>query len=249
MEGSRIARYESQIAPRFDECWVISEAEALALARLAPRASVRVVPNGFEPERGVAAVERERTRLLFFGNHDVLHNVDAARFLAAEVLPIVRESVPEATLDIAGKNSNVVDSLARLPGVRVLGFVPDLERELSRASLFVAPHRFAAGVQNKVLQALGAGVPVVTTPVVLQGLAPAPDDIARVGSDAPSIAAEIVALLRDPVEAAALGRRGRAWATGRFSWRESLEAFERLAPAHELASRASRAARLPVASA
>ena len=249
VEGSRIARYESEIAPRFDECWVISEAEARALTRLAPRASVRVVPIGFEPERGVTTIARERTRLLFFGNHDVLHNVDAARFLATEVLPIVRESVPEATLDIAGKNSNVVESLARRPGVRVLGFVPDLDRELSCASLFVAPHRFAAGVQTKVLQALGAGVPVVTTPVVLQGLAPAPDDIVRVGSDAASIAAEIVALLRDPVEAAALGRRGRAWATGRFSWRESLEAFERLAPAHELASRASRAARLPVASA
>ncbi|HET9952529.1 MAG TPA: glycosyltransferase family 4 protein [Candidatus Eisenbacteria bacterium] len=243
LEGGRIARYESQIAPRFDECWVISEAEALALARLAPRARVRVVPNGFEPERVVADVARERARLLFFGNHDVLHNVDAARFLATDVLPVVRESVPEATLDIAGKSSNVVDSLARRPGVRVLGFVPDLERELSRASLFVAPHRFAAGVQNKVLQALGAGTPVVTTPVVLQGLAPAPDDIVRVGSDARSIAAEIVALLRDPAEAAALGRRGRAWASGRFSWRESLEAFERVAPAHESAERASRAAR------
>ena len=245
VEGTRIARYESHIAPRFDECWVISEAEARALTRLAPRASVRVVPIGFEPERGLTTVAREGTRLLFFGNHDVLHNVDAARFLATEVLPIVRASVPDATLDIAGKNSNVVDSLARRPGVRVLGFVPDLERELNRAALFVAPHRFAAGVQTKVLQALGAGVPIVTTPVVLQGLAPAPDDIVRVGSDAPSIAAEIVALLRDPAEAAALGRRGRAWACARFSWRESLEAFERIAPARQPAERAPRAERIP----
>ena len=249
MEGSRIARYESQIAPRFDECWVISEAEARALTRLAPRASVRVVPIGFEPERGVAAVARERARLLFFGNHDVLHNVDAARFLATEVLPLVRASVPDATLDIAGKNSTVVEALARRPGVRVLGFVPDLERELNGAALFVAPHRFAAGVQTKVLQALGAGIPVVTTPVVLQGLAPAPDDIVRVGSDAASIAAEIVALLRDPAEAAALGRRGRAWACARFSWRDSLEAFERIAPARERAELAPIAARVPVASA
>jgi glycosyltransferase involved in cell wall biosynthesis len=88
---------------------------------------------------------------------------------------------------------------------------------------------------------------VVTTPVVLQGLAPAPEDIVRVGSDARAIAAEIVSLLRDPAEAAALGRRGRAWASGRFSWRDSLEAFERNGPARESAERAPRGARLPVA--
>ena len=226
-EARRIARYEALVAPRFDECWVISEAEASALAALAPQAAVRVVPNGFESERGVLEPSREASRLLFFGNQHVLHNADAARFLAKEVLPLVQRSVPGASLDIAGKGSDALAPLARRPGVRVLGFVPDLERELSRASLFVAPHRFAAGVQNKVLQALSAGTPVVTTPVVLQGLAPAPSDIAHVGEDAPTIAAAIVALLRDPAAAAALGRRGREWASARFSWRESLDAFER----------------------
>jgi glycosyltransferase involved in cell wall biosynthesis len=248
-EARRIARYESLVAPRFDECWVISEAEACALGRLAPRANVRVVPNGFESERGVVEPAREAARLLFFGNQHVLHNADAARFLARDVLPLVQRSVPGTSLDIAGKGSHALAALARCPGVRVLGFVPDLERELSRASLFVAPHRFAAGVQNKVLQAFSAGTPVVTTPVVLQGLAPAPGDIAKVADDAPSIAAAIVALLRDPVAAAALGDRGRSWASARFSWRDSLDAFERCKTVPASAERVPDRVRLAVAGA
>jgi sugar transferase (PEP-CTERM/EpsH1 system associated) len=225
-EARRIARYEALVAPRFDACWVISEAEASALGRLAPRAKIRVVANGVESGRGVADAPREASRLLFFGNLDVLHNADAARFLAAKVLPLVQRSVPGATLDIAGKGSEALASLERRPGVRVLGFVPDLDRELGRASVFVAPHRFAAGVQNKVLQAFASGTPVVTTPVVLKGLAPAPTDIARVGADAPSIAAAVVSLLENRAAAAALGARGRAWAVSRFTWRDSLAALE-----------------------
>ncbi|HEU4725793.1 MAG TPA: glycosyltransferase family 4 protein [Candidatus Eisenbacteria bacterium] len=248
-EGRRIARYEAEVAPRFDDCWVISDAEARALGAIAPEASIRVVPNGFEPERNIVAPARERASLLFFGNHDVLHNRDAARFLATEILPRVREAIPETTLDIAGKGADALGAWVRRPGVRVLGFVPDLDRELRRASLFVAPHRFAAGVQNKVLQALSAGTPVVTTPVVQQGLAPAPDDVLRVADGAPALADQVVALLRDPREAARLGERGRVWACSRFNWRESLAAFEEGRPALAPDSGAPGAAKVAVAGA
>jgi glycosyltransferase involved in cell wall biosynthesis len=246
-EGRRIARYEALVAPRFDECWVISEAEARALELLAPRARTRVVPNGFEPERGVDATRRDATRLLFFGNHEVLHNRDAARFLARDVFPRVRRAVPSATLVIAGKGCEGLGSWARTPGVEVLGFVPDLEHELRRASLFVAPHRFAAGVQNKVLQALAAGTPVVTTPIVLQGLAPSPDDIVGIGEGAAGVAERVTSLLHHPDEATALGERGRHWASTRFHWRESLQAFEGNATLVPGEDRAPAAARLAVA--
>lgn len=236
-EARRIARYEAQVAPRFDECWLISEAEVRALRLLAPDAAARVVPNGFEPEAASAAgpenghatgPEKGRVpgRLLFYGYHEVFHNRDAVRYLVEEVLPRVRARVPGATLDVAGKGSDALGSWVRKPGVRVLGFVPDLEAELRRAAVFVAPHRFAAGVQNKVLQALSAGTPVVTTPIVRQGLEPIPDGVLRVGADADEVAAHTVALLSDSGAAASQAERGVAWARGRFTWRISLEALE-----------------------
>jgi glycosyltransferase involved in cell wall biosynthesis len=227
IEGPRIRDYESEIAPRFDECWVISPAEAAELARIAPKATVRVVPNGMSPSRLRASTRREPASLLFLGNLEVFHNRDAARFLAREVFPRVRSAVPDATLAIAGKGSDLVRSWAeRTPGVRVLGYVDDADEVMARASVFVAPHRFAAGVQNKVLQALSCATPVVTTSIVRNGLEPVPDGVIRVADDPDSLAAHVVALLRDPDGAAAVGHLGRAWVQSRFTWEPSVLALE-----------------------
>lgn len=227
LEGPRIRDYEADAAPRFHETWVISEAEAAHLAAIAPGARIRVVPNGMSPETLRIPVPRERARLLFLGFHDVMHNRDAVRFLVEQVFPRVRAEVPGATLAIAGKGSEAARGWAeRTPGVRVLGFVDDPEDELARASVFVAPHRFAAGVQNKVVQALASGTPVVTTSIVRAGLEPVPDGVLRVGDDADAIAAHVVGLLRDPESAAALGSLGRGWARARFTWDASVLALE-----------------------
>jgi len=226
LEERRIRDFEARVAPRFDECWVISEREARYLAALAPSSRIRVVPNGVGPERFRARASRTKARLLFLGFHDVFHNKDAVRFLVQEVFPRVRAAVPEATLAIAGKGSDALGSWARGPGVHVLGFVPDLEETLMDASVFVAPHRFAAGVQNKVLQSLASGTPVVATPTVRAGLEPIPDGMMRVADDADGLAAEVVALLRDPIAAEAQGARAAVWVRNQFSWRVSLHALE-----------------------
>ena len=222
----RIRRYEKSVAPRFDECWVISDAERQSLLSLAPGARVRVVPNGLGPEPFHPNGPRDRARLLFLGYQEVFHNRDAARFLVAEVFPRVRAMEPEALLDIAGRGSETLGPWVRGEGVRIVGYVPKLEDALMHATVFVAPHRFAAGVQNKVVQALASGTPVVSTPAVRLGLQPMPDGVMRVGEGADAIAAQIVKLIRDPGEAAALGARGRDWARSTFTWTPAREALE-----------------------
>jgi hypothetical protein len=207
-EMRRIGRFEAKIAPRFDECWVISEAERVHLERLAPEASIAVIPNGLAELPSARATARDRARLLFLGFHEVFHNRDAVRFLVQEIFPRVREAVPEATLDLAGKGSEALGSWARGPGVRIVGRVPRLEDAFSSATVFVAPHRFAAGVQNKVVHALATATPVVSTPAVREGLMPVPDGVMRVGSTAEEIARHVVELIRDPAGAAALGSEG-----------------------------------------
>jgi glycosyltransferase involved in cell wall biosynthesis len=227
-ELGRIRRYEALVAPRFDECWVISDAERQSMSLIAPGARVRVVPNGLAPDSGPGETVRARARLLFLGFHEVFHNRDAVRYLVRDVFPLVRAVVPEATLDIAGKGSETLGPWARGEGVRIVGHVPDLGATFSSAAVFIAPHRFAAGVQNKVIQALANGTPVVTTSVVCLGLEPIPDGTVRVADDAAGLAAHVVELIRDPARAVAEGARGRQWVRGRFTWREGLDALERL---------------------
>jgi len=257
-EMRRIERFEALIAPRFDECWIISEAERAALHRIAPAASITVVPNGLATlteggspvilsangsngngaypngsRKNGAATGRDRARLLFLGFHEVFHNRDAVRFLVQDIFPRVRSSVPEATLDLAGKGSEALGSWARRPGVNVVGYVPRLEDAFDRATVFVAPHRFAAGVQNKVVHALATATPVVTTPVVRDGLMPIPEGVLRVGETADEIAAHVIELIRDHASAVALAERGRAWARATFTWDIALDALEVSAPSRE----------------
>ena len=228
LEGRRIASYEGEVALRFDRCWVISEAESRTLKSMAPGARIEVVPNGL-PGSSVVTERRDPATVLFFGYLKIAHNRDAARILAERILPIVHASVPEVVLEIAGQGSGSLGRWSRKPGIRTLGYVEDPQPTFARATVFVAPLRFAAGVQNKVLQALDAGLPVVTTPLVRQGLEPMPQDVLRVGATDEEIAAQIVALIRNPELAVKLGERGREWVHERFQWEHAVRAFENAA--------------------
>jgi glycosyltransferase involved in cell wall biosynthesis len=225
-ERRRIQRYESEISPQFDECWVISDAERSELAQIAPGADIRVVPNGLVPGSCLDGNAPDPARLLFLGFHQVFHNRDAVRFLVQEILPRVRARVPGATLDVLGAGAEALGPWARGPGVNVLGHVPRLEPYFARATVFVAPHRFAAGVQNKVVHALANGVPVVATSVVRQGLEPIPRNVLLTGETADEIAARVVDVIRHPDRAAWMAERGREWALATFTWRATLEALE-----------------------
>jgi glycosyltransferase involved in cell wall biosynthesis len=227
-ECRRIERYECYLAPLFDRCWVVGDREAKALAALSSSARIEVVPIGVGGNGAGAAAEnavREPATILFFGYQKIFHNRDAARFLARDIFPMVRAEIPHAVLEIAGKSSGSLGG-ARGPGIRHKGYVEDPRELFSRATVFAAPHRFAAGVQTKVLQALDAGLPVVTTPLVREGLEPVPHDLLRVGRTAEEIAAEIVVLIRDPALASELGARGRVWVRSRFRWDLAVRAFE-----------------------
>jgi glycosyltransferase involved in cell wall biosynthesis len=148
-------------------------------------------------------------------------NDDAAHRLIDRVLPRVRDEVPDAQVVLAGRDP--------LPGLRaaadqrgkvtVTGTVDDLRPYLEDASVYCAPLRFAAGIQNKLLEALAMELPVVTTPIAAAGLIagdhPAPLVVA---DDDASVADAVVALLRDPAERARLAEAGRRHVEDHFSW-------------------------------
>jgi sugar transferase (PEP-CTERM/EpsH1 system associated) len=220
IEHPRIARYECQVARDFDETWLISDADRRVLARECPGANIRVVTNGvdtdqFQPTGQVC----EPNSLIFVGHLRVQHNVDAVLHLVRDVLPRVRQQIPECTLAVVGADpAPQVRRLAREPGLRVTGFVPDLNRHLNRAAVFVAPLRFAAGVQNKVLEAMAAGRPVVTTSLVNQGVGAEAGRDLLVADDAEGMADKITALLRDADARDRLGQAGRAYVRQHYRW-------------------------------
>jgi len=227
-ELPRIQRYERELAARFEETWLISEAERDAIAAgLGPEAAarLRVVRNGVEPDRyRPHRATVVGATLAFTGHLGVFHNVDAAERLARAILPQVRQRVPAARLELIGAEpSPRVRALADEPGVRVVGPVADLNAALNEAAVFAAPLRFAAGVQNKVLEAMAAGLPVVTTAEVNAGLGATDGEHLMVAEDDAAFAAVVAELLADPAARGRLGRAGREFVLRRFRWEDVLD--------------------------
>jgi len=167
-----------------------------------------LAPNVIET---IKRVRRERgNKLLFVGGFNHLPNVDAIRWFAHEIFPLVRNQFPDATLDVVGSHPPpVVLALQDLPGIRVVGFVQDTKPWLESAAVSIAPLRYGAGMKGKVTEALSAGMPVVTTTIGAQGLGATTGVHLKVADDNEEFAAAIVECFMNPGEAHAMGEQGR----------------------------------------
>jgi glycosyltransferase involved in cell wall biosynthesis len=229
LEAGRAGRYEREVVRTFDRSWLVSEMDRDHFPpELRPR--IRVVPNGLPRELLDLPLRRPRPdTILFVGHLSVPHNIDASQLLARAILPRVRTLRPGVRLRLVGADpAPAVQALASEPGVEVVGFVPDLGGELAQAGVFAAPLRFGAGVQNKILEAMAAGLPVVASPVAAGGLGPLDPagEVLRVAEAPTEWAERIAALLADYSGATAMAARARAHVAGRFRWENALEALE-----------------------
>ena len=197
-EGRCLAAFEAAAARRSRAVLVVNERERAALLALAPDAPVHVVPNGialeeFAPPDAPSA----EPRVVFCGVMSYAPNEEAALWLAREVWPLVRAQVPAATLSLVG--SSPPAAMQRLPSadpsIEVTGTVADVKPYLWRAAVAAAPLRLARGVQNKVLEAVAAGLPCVVTPAVHEGLPAEVVPATRLASTPAAFAAAIVDLL------------------------------------------------------
>ena len=225
LEQKRMEKYEKEVMNRFDEVWLISDSEWKSASGICHTAKLQVVKNGVDTSTFYPLdIGRKSNQLIFVGHLSVFHNIDAARYLVEKILPQIREEIPGIELVIIGRDpAPGVSSLEANPGVHVAGYVEDLNRSLNMAALFAAPLRFAAGVQNKVLEAMAAGIPVVTTPLVVEGIGAIPGhDLIMAETDS-NFAKAIIELLKDPGRASQIGAAGCNFVRRNYSWGIVLE--------------------------
>ena len=209
----------------------VSEAEAGAVELLLGRSGfAHHVPLGREvPADGGMPFHRRRG-LLFTGNFRHAPNEQAARSLAEEVLPRLPEAVRSAhpmRFVGSGVSAELRASLGRTAGADVVGWVPELAPELERARLLVAPLQVGAGVKNKVLDAMAAGLPVLTNAVGIEGLDLTDGREVVLVEDPDATAKAIVRLLGDEAAWTDLADRGRRWIAEHASVGISRDALHR----------------------
>jgi len=230
-EGRLLLDFEREVARRADVSTFVSAAEAAAFAAAAGCEAGRldVLENGvdlnyFSPQADVPSIEcKHRPLIVFTGQMDYRPNVEAVAGFAREAFPSIRAVHPQAVFAIVGRNpAQEVQRLADIPGVIVTGSVPDVRGWLAAADVVVGPLRIARGIQNKVLEAMAMGRPVVASRQAAEGI-DAQDDRHILIADGTSGEAEaVLALLADPARAAALGQAARAQVEARYDWATTL---------------------------
>lgn len=195
-EAERYRRMESRLARECDVVWCASSSDEEFMRRLSPGVVATVVPT-IHPrhERGLPFEKREH--ILFVGNFRHRPNADAVHFYAREVLPRVRESLPDVELLLVGDNAPKEFAEYEGAGVRVLGYVPDIEPVFAGARVSVAPLRFGAGINGKIGEALAHGLPVVTTNIGAAGLGLRDGEEALIADSPEDLAAATVRLYTD----------------------------------------------------
>lgn len=233
LELRRTERVEARAPYLFQRLLVTSPVDRAAFVKLAGPASgsrIEVLPNGvdwryFSP--GSAA--REPATVLFTGKMSYHANEAAALHLARCVMPAVWARKPETKLVIAGKDpSAVVRTLAADPRIEVTGYVDDLRPVFSRATVAVSPMPYGAGIQNKVLEALASGVPVVTSPAACASLLTRPGADLLVGDSPEETATQVLRVLEDASLAARLRECGLAYVQREHDWTAAGRRLERV---------------------
>jgi glycosyltransferase involved in cell wall biosynthesis len=227
-------RFESFMFTPYARTVVVSERDREELLGINPALNIDVIPNGIDVDYfQVQNVEREPATLLFTGNYEYTPNVDAALRLAYAVLPEVRKVVPSVRLWLVGNAPPpeilaLQDSGSGLkPTVLVTGRVPDVRPYLAQATAFVCPLRLGAGIKNKILEALAMGLPVVATPLSVDGIGVQHGESALI-TDERHMANEVIRLLQDDDLKRKLSESGRVLIEERYRWAQVAALYEDL---------------------
>jgi glycosyltransferase involved in cell wall biosynthesis len=219
---AKARRMEERAAVSYDQLVVCSEADAAAVAALArgkTRRPIAVVPNGVDLEHFRPEPIPSEPRVLFPGSFHFPPNIHGAIWLCAEIWPLVRTAVPNATLELVGREPDPrVLALRSCPGVSVEADVPSMAPYFERARAVAVPLEVGTVTRLKALEAMASGRPVIGTTIGLEGLDVVDGVEARLADETEAFANAIIEVLRDDLVAQRLAEAGRRHVEARFGW-------------------------------
>lgn len=220
-ELKKMRRYERRSLLEFAQVAITSAHDRDFLVALEERLKhIQVVPNGVDTEYFTPPTsQREKDSLVFCAKMDYYPNSQAIISFCREVLPLIWKHRPQVHLTIVGNNPPpAVRNLGADERITVTGYVPDIRLYLGKASIALAPLQVAAGMQNKVLEALAMGTPMVATPGSCRSLQVKNGVDLLVAERAQDYADAVLKLLDNPQLALSLGSSGRRYVECYHSW-------------------------------
>jgi len=219
VEQKRVLKYEP-ILKEYDLSLVCSVEDLDYLERMHHTGNLRLLPNGVDMETFSPRNHdySHNNTILFTGNMDYAPNVDAVVYFTEAVLPLIRARQPQVQFVIAGQRPVAKVTALANDHVSVTGFVKDLAATYNAASVVVAPLRFGAGTQNKVLEAMAMGVPVVCSNIGFAGLGIKSGEGAIMQTDPNAFANTVIEILSSEELRRKIGLEGTRIIKTRFDW-------------------------------
>ena len=211
----------------FDAFTIISEQDRDAVPHTR-NSEIKVLPNGVDTDYFKPQDCESKYDVLFCGNMNYAPNVDAALFLAKEVMPLVWKHRPETTLLLAGANPAVSVRNLQTSKIKVTGWVDDIRECYAQAKIFVAPMQIGSGLQNKLLEAMAMRKPCITSPLANNALGAMDGKQIFEAEVAQDYADYILRLLTDKAEADELAANGYNFVMENYNWDKYSKELENL---------------------
>lgn len=218
-EHQKLQSFEAKLVQEFDASMVISENEK----QLLPKTDrLFVVRNGIDLDYFSPREKYDPDTMIFTGAMDYFPNIDAVLYFHEQVFPLIKKKRPAAKLVIGGMNPAPNISCLRSEDTYVTGFVPDMREYLGRAAVCVVPLRIAKGVQNKVLEAMAMGVPVISTTSANEGINAKHQRDLLIADDPVKFADAVTQVLENPDLSQSLACQARVFVEKHFGWEQNL---------------------------
>jgi glycosyltransferase involved in cell wall biosynthesis len=234
IEQKRTQRFEGDLLKRLQHVVVTSERDRQAMIELcrirshdltstdeAPGASIRVLPNGVDMRYFCPSPQQKprRFNVVFSGKMSYHANIAAALYLRQQIMPLIWQRRPEATLTIVGnKPPKAIVALARDPRVEVTGYVSDIRPFIQRADVMLSPMVYSVGIQNKVLEAMALGTPVVAAKQAAASLGVVAGRDLLIAESSQAFAESTLRLMEDAGLHQWLSQHGRAYVEQQHDW-------------------------------
>jgi polysaccharide biosynthesis protein PslH len=227
-EAVRTAAAERRVAKNVEMVTVATQGEVATLAQAGVVDRVDWFPNGVDVEYFAPTREAYDPNVVsFVGRMDYFPNVQCMVDFCANVWPELRRARPTLQLQIVGAEPTApVLALARIDGVVVTGSVPDVRPYLQRSALSITPLKIARGTQNKILESMALGVPVVSSTVAANGVDAVPNEHILVADSPSEVCATILRVLESPAERERLSQAGRERVISHHAWPNAMKRLD-----------------------
>lgn len=218
VEQKRIKQYEKQLCRREKYLSVVSkkDKEKIGINH------IRVIPNGVDSGAFNRSEEFNKGEIIFSGNMGYLPNIHAVKWFVNQCLPTIKQAKPHVKFKIVGANPNAyIKSLHNGRDIIVTGYVDSIIGHLNKAQIAVAPMRSGSGMQNKIIEAMACGTPVVTTHNGLEGLFAKPDEEILVEDTPNTFSQAVIDLLSNETLYNQLAKNSVRYINEYHSWEHS----------------------------